>query len=85
MIFSAKKCILSVPSTMYKAFSFSPALPSAVQEVTNNTVLGDYNKAIVCHDKPWWRSEGSMAISPATRALSHWLEILESLRRITTH
>ena len=49
---------MSVPSTMYKEFTFTPSLPPAVQEVTNSTVLGDYNKAIVCYDKPWWRAEG---------------------------
>ncbi|RJE23741.1 Thi4 family [Aspergillus sclerotialis] len=27
-------------------------------EVMYGTILGDYNKAIVCYDKPWWRSEG---------------------------
>lgn len=43
---------------MYKELSITPALPPAVQEVTNNTVLGDYNKAIVCYDRPWWRSHG---------------------------
>ncbi|KAJ5355330.1 uncharacterized protein N7496_012542 [Penicillium cataractarum] len=57
-VFQGKRCIMSVPSTMYKEFSFTPPLPSAVREVTNGTVLGDYNKAIVCYDKPWWRSEG---------------------------
>lgn len=56
--FTAKKCILSVPSTMYKEFAISPALPPAVREVTDGTILGDYNKAIVCYDRPWWRSEG---------------------------
>lgn len=54
----ARKCILSVPSTMYKELNILPALPPAVQEVTNATVLGDYNKTIVCYDKPWWRSDG---------------------------
>lgn len=29
-----------------------------MQEVTNATVLGDYNKAIVCYDRPWWRDSG---------------------------
>jgi monoamine oxidase len=57
-IFQAQKCILSVPSTMYKEFDISPPLPAAVQEVTNGTVLGDYNKLIMCYDKPWWRNEG---------------------------
>lgn len=57
-VFQAKKCIMSVPSTMYKEFNFTPALPPAVQEVTKGTTLGDYNKAIVCYDRPWWRDEG---------------------------
>ncbi|KAE8139717.1 hypothetical protein BDV38DRAFT_291004 [Aspergillus pseudotamarii] len=56
--FDAKKCILSIPSTMYRELNITPALPKPVQEVTDGTVLGDYNKAIVCYDRPWWRSEG---------------------------
>lgn len=56
--FTARKCILSIPSTMYKELNITPALPKPVQEVTNGTVLGDYNKAIVCYNKPWWRGEG---------------------------
>ncbi|KAJ5288680.1 hypothetical protein N7478_001710 [Penicillium angulare] len=55
---TSRKCIMSVPSTMYKEFNISPPLPADVQAVTNGTVLGDYNKAIVCYDKPWWRTEG---------------------------
>lgn len=56
--FSAKKVIVSIPSTMYKELSFSPALPAAVQEVTNATRLGHYNKAIVFYQRPWWRDAG---------------------------
>lgn len=43
---------------MHKEFNISRALPDAIREVTTGTVLGDYNKAIVCYDKPWWRNEG---------------------------
>lgn len=43
---------------MYRELNISPRLPQPVQEVTNGTVLGDYNKAIVCYDRPWWREEG---------------------------
>ncbi|KAE8378160.1 hypothetical protein BDV26DRAFT_304571 [Aspergillus bertholletiae] len=57
-IFNARKCILSIPSTMYRELNITPSLPKPVQEVTDGTVLGDYNKAIVCYDTPWWRSEG---------------------------
>lgn len=56
--FKAKKVIVSLPSTMLKELNFTPALPAAVQEVTNNTKLGHYNKAIVFYEKPWWRDLG---------------------------
>ncbi|KAK2761327.1 hypothetical protein FQN54_001849 [Arachnomyces sp. PD_36] len=56
--FTARKCILSVPSTMYKELNIYPSLPQPVQEVTNSTALGDYNKAVVCYDRPWWRDLG---------------------------
>ncbi|KAL5341922.1 hypothetical protein BJX70DRAFT_10508 [Aspergillus crustosus] len=56
--FTGRKAIISIPSTMYKELNISPPLPPRVQEVTNATVLGDYNKAIICYDRPWWRSEG---------------------------
>ncbi|KAK5954390.1 hypothetical protein OHC33_004112 [Knufia fluminis] len=56
--FVGRKCIVSIPSTMYQELNISPPLPAAVQEVANNTILGDYNKAIVCYDRPWWRDAG---------------------------
>ncbi|KAL4862199.1 hypothetical protein BDV12DRAFT_207375 [Aspergillus spectabilis] len=56
--FTGRKAIISIASTMYKELNITPSLPQRVQEVTNATVLGDYNKAIVCYDRPWWRSEG---------------------------
>ncbi|UKZ92443.1 uncharacterized protein TrAFT101_007399 [Trichoderma asperellum] len=56
--FEAKKVIISIPSTMYKELNFSPPLPEAVQQVTNSTRLGHYNKAIVVYEQPWWRDLG---------------------------
>ncbi|RYP74887.1 hypothetical protein DL769_003923 [Monosporascus sp. CRB-8-3] len=56
--FTGKKCIISLPSTMYRDLNISPPLPAALQEVANSTLLGHYNKAIVCYDKPWWRDLG---------------------------
>ncbi|KAL5362576.1 amine oxidase [Aspergillus floccosus] len=56
--FTTKKCIISVPSTMYREFNISPRLPQPVREVADGSVLGDYNKAIVCYDRPWWRELG---------------------------
>lgn len=56
--FVGKRCIISLPSTLYQDLNISPPLPPAVQEVANSTQLGHYNKAIVCYDKPWWRDLG---------------------------
>ncbi|KAK2609150.1 hypothetical protein QQS21_002232 [Conoideocrella luteorostrata] len=56
--FVAKRCIISIPSTMYTDLAISPSLPPPVYEVTSSTQLGHYNKAIVCYDKPWWRDLG---------------------------
>ncbi|KAF4987384.1 hypothetical protein FDECE_15459 [Fusarium decemcellulare] len=56
--FKARKCIISIPTALFKELKFTPSLPAPVQEITNNTTLGHYNKAIVCYDKPWWRDLG---------------------------
>ncbi|KAF2095861.1 amine oxidase B [Rhizodiscina lignyota] len=56
--FVGKKCIISLPSTMYRDLNISPPLPAPLQEVANSTLLGHYNKAIVCYDRPWWRDLG---------------------------
>lgn len=56
--FSSRKCIVSVPSTLYQDFKISPALPPRVQHIADDTKLGHYNKAIVCYDTPWWRDLG---------------------------
>ncbi|KAF9893550.1 hypothetical protein FE257_010862 [Aspergillus nanangensis] len=56
--FQARKCILSVPSTMYKEFNITPTLPAPVQTLANETILGNYNKVIVAYDTPWWRDLG---------------------------
>ncbi|KAE8334655.1 hypothetical protein BDV24DRAFT_169987 [Aspergillus arachidicola] len=51
--FVAKKVIVSVPTAMFRDIKFTPALPAALPECCSNTKLGHYDKAIVCHDKPW--------------------------------
>lgn len=56
--FHARKCIISIPSTMYRELKFTPPLPPPVQEITNATRLGHYNKAIVCYNIPWWKDLG---------------------------
>lgn len=56
--FKGRKVILSIPSTLYRSINIQPPLPQAVQELTGATKLGDYNKSIVCYDRPWWRDLG---------------------------
>ncbi|CEL06935.1 Putative Flavin-containing amine oxidase [Aspergillus calidoustus] len=56
--FVSRKAILSIPSTMYKELNIQPNLPPRLRQITDATVLGDYNKAIVCYDRPWWREKG---------------------------
>ncbi|KAL4907806.1 hypothetical protein BDW74DRAFT_175588 [Aspergillus multicolor] len=56
--FTGRKTIISIPSTMYKELNIQPPLPPRLQTVVNATTLGDYNKAIVCYDRPWWREHG---------------------------
>lgn len=56
--FTARKVIISLPSTMYRELSFTPALPQPLKTVADGTVLGNYNKAIVVYDTPWWRDLG---------------------------
>lgn len=56
--FHARKCILSIPSAMYKGLNISPALPAPLRDITDSGHLGHYNKALVCYDRPWWRDLG---------------------------
>lgn len=56
--FIARKCIVSIPSAMYKTLNISPSLPPDVRDVTDSAKLGHYNKCLVCYDKPWWRDLG---------------------------
>jgi monoamine oxidase len=56
--FAARKYIMSIPTTMYKELNFEPRLPAPIQELANSNILGDYNKAIICCDRPWWRDSG---------------------------
>lgn len=33
-------------------------LPGALQEVADNTILGEYDEFIACYDRSWWRDGG---------------------------
>ena len=57
-VFHAKKCILSIPSAMYKTINISPPLPPPLRDITDSSRLGHYNKVILCYDRPWWRDLG---------------------------
>ncbi|VUC30119.1 unnamed protein product [Clonostachys rosea] len=57
-VLRARKCIVSLPSTMWKELTFNPPLPQELKTISDNTKLGNYNKVIVAWDKPWWRDLG---------------------------
>jgi monoamine oxidase len=56
--FIGKKVIISLPCAMLKDLNFSPPLPKRLKEVTDAAFIGDYNKAIIVYDRPWWRHQG---------------------------
>jgi monoamine oxidase len=56
--FHGRKCIISIPSTLLRGINIQPPLPRPTQDMANATKLGDYNKSIVCYDRPWWREQG---------------------------
>jgi monoamine oxidase len=56
--FHGRKCIISIPSTLLRTINIQPLLPRPVQDMADATKLGDYNKSIVCYDRPWWREQG---------------------------
>lgn len=56
--FVGRKCIISLPSTLYQDMNISPPLPTDLDTIARSTTLGHYNKAIVCYDTPWWRKLG---------------------------
>jgi monoamine oxidase len=56
--YTARKCIVSIPSAMLRDLTIAPPLPQAVRHVTDSSKLGHYNKVLVCYDRPWWRELG---------------------------
>ncbi|KAG9252528.1 flavin-containing amine oxidase [Emericellopsis atlantica] len=57
-VFHGRRCIISVPSAMYKGLNITPPLPPPNRSVYDSTKLGHYNKCIVMYRKPWWRELG---------------------------
>lgn len=55
---TARKCIMAIPSAMYRTIEISPPLPKGLQVIANASRLGDYTKVVVCYDAPWWRELG---------------------------
>lgn len=55
--YRAHKAVLSVPTPVYKAISFSPPLPAAKTAVVNRTRYGFYTKYIINFSRPFWTEE----------------------------
>lgn len=54
----ARKCIMAIPSAMYRTIEISPPLPDGLRTIADASRLGDYTKVVVCYDSPWWREIG---------------------------
>lgn len=54
----ARKCIMAIPSAMFRTIDISPPLSKGFQSIANASRLGDYTKVVVCYDTPWWREMG---------------------------
>ncbi|KAL4995598.1 flavin-containing amine oxidase [Aspergillus recurvatus] len=57
-IFTARRVVMSIPTTLHKNISFIPALPAPRQMLQDSTVLGYYTKMIYVFSHPWWRDAG---------------------------
>nr|OQO13833.1 hypothetical protein B0A51_17530 [Rachicladosporium sp. CCFEE 5018] len=53
---SAKRVIVSVPTSLYKEIQFSSPLPPEKTQLSQSSKLGDYSKVILLYARPWWRS-----------------------------
>ncbi|GJC84745.1 amine oxidase [flavin-containing] B [Colletotrichum liriopes] len=64
-VYTCKKVLLSVPSTLYPMIDFQPTLPHN-KKVLSESKLGYYAKTILVYKEPWWRHAGlSGSISTA--------------------
>ncbi|KAK5064835.1 hypothetical protein LTR84_000669 [Exophiala bonariae] len=54
----ARRCIMSIPSAMFRTIDIFPSLPKGFESIANASRLGDYTKVVVCYNTPWWREMG---------------------------
>ncbi|KAK0708010.1 amine oxidase [Lasiosphaeris hirsuta] len=57
-IFHCRKVILSIPSPLYGAMTFSPLLPAIRQTLFTRNTLGYHAKMVLLYESPWWRAAG---------------------------
>lgn len=53
-VFTARKVVVSIPTTLYPSIEFSPPLPPAKQQLASSTALGYWSKVVFVFDRPWW-------------------------------
>ena len=56
--FVAKKVIVATIPSSYGKINFSPALPADKQDLSAESMPGNYAKAILTYKKAWWREAG---------------------------
>lgn len=57
-VFSARKVVLSIPSTLYSSIAFHPPLPADKRALGEESVQGYYSKTVFVYPAPWWREAG---------------------------
>lgn len=56
--FEARRVVVSVPPHLAGRIEYSPALPSAREQLTQRTPMGSVIKCQVIYDEPFWRKDG---------------------------
>jgi monoamine oxidase len=67
--YTAKRVVVSLPTTLYKTIQFSPALPPSKIKLAERTIHGHTSKVFLSYSTPWWRTLGSCGLTQSLRGL----------------
>ncbi|KAI0000254.1 amine oxidase [Xylariaceae sp. FL0662B] len=65
--FSARKIVVTIPTTLYSTIEFSPPLHENKQTLGNSTALGYWSKTTFVFSRPWWREAGLSGVFSSFR------------------
>ena len=67
--YTAKRIVLSLPTTLYNTIQFSPPLPPNKLKLATKTIHGHTSKVFLSYSTPWWRTLGSCGLTQSLRGL----------------